>query len=234
MVPLVITHDCVCWWRGKAACRFWAGQYAWVSAPIARFLFAQHFAHYFMKGHDMSTSFAHAIERITPPASEPVTLAEAKNYLRVEHANDDAMIALMITAAREAAEAYLGTSFITQRWKMTLENELPCIVPLRFGLAQSIVSIVEKTEVGGSTTIDPAGYRLSIDKRAAHVLSSRIGFRFEITYDAGYGASAALMPGLIRQGVLQHVATMYEVREMSSPIPAMALQAYHPYKEISL
>ncbi|MFZ4124566.1 MAG: head-tail connector protein [Rickettsiales bacterium] len=182
----------------------------------------------------MSTYIAHAIERITPPASEPVTLAEAKNYLRVEHTADDALIGLMITAARESAEAYLGTSFITQRWKMTVEDGLPERVTLRYGLVQGIVSIVEKTEAGGSTTLDASAYRLSIDKRAVHILSPRTGFRFEITYDAGYGATASLIPGLIRQGVLQHVAAMYEQREMSVPMPAMALQAYHPYKEISL
>ncbi len=182
----------------------------------------------------MSTSLAHAIERITPPASEPVTLAETKTYLRVEHANDDAMIGLMITAAREAAETYLGTSFITQRWKMTVEHQLAEMIPLHFGLVQSIVSIVEKTEEGDSTTLDAAGYRLSIDKRAVHIIAPRSGFRFEITYDAGYGATASLIPGLIRQGLLQHVAAMYERREVSAPIPAMALQAYHPYKEINL
>lgn len=182
----------------------------------------------------MSTLPAHATQRITPPASEPVTLAEAKNYLRVEHTTDDALIALMITAARESAEAYLGTSFITQRWKVTLEYKLPERITLRYGLVQSIVSIVEITEAGSSTTLDASGYRLSIDKRAVHILSSRTGFRFEITYDAGYGATASLIPGLIRQGILQHIAAMYEQREISMPIPATALQAYHPYKEINL
>ena len=181
----------------------------------------------------MST-LAHAIERITPPANEPVTLSEMKNYLRVDHDNDDAMIALMITGARESAEAYLGTSFITQRWKMTLEDALPDIVPLRFGLVQTIISIEAIDEAGDATPLSTDAYRLSIDKRAVHILSPRSGFRFEITYDAGYGSTAGLMPGLIRQGILQHVAAMYEQREMGAPIPTMALQAYHPYKEISL
>lgn len=181
----------------------------------------------------MST-FAHAIERITPPANEPVSLSEVKNYLRVGHDQDDEIIALMVTGAREAAEAYLGTSFITQRWKMTLEDALPDIVPLRFGLVQAIVSIETLDEAGDATALSVDAYRLSMDKRAVHVLSPRSGFRFEITYDAGYGATAGLMPGLIRQGILQHVAVMYEQREIGAPMPTMALQAYHPYKEISL
>jgi len=181
----------------------------------------------------MST-LAHTIERITPPATEPVTLSEVKNYLRVEHDQDDGMIGLMIIGAREAAEAYLGTSFITQRWKMTLEHALPDIVPLRFGLVQAVISIEVFDEVGDATALSVDAYRLSIDRRAVHILSPRSGFRFEITYDAGYGSTAGLMPGLIRQGILQHVAAMYEQREIGAPIPTLALQAYHPYKEISL
>lgn len=215
--------------------RFCAGERVHTNNAIAHYLISANRAHidYIQKGSSMN-HIAHAIERITPPASEPVTVSEAKNYLRVEHANDDALIALMITGAREAAEAYLGTSFITQRWKMTIENALPSIVPLRFGLVQSIVSVVAIDEEDNSDTISETGYRLAIDKRGLHIFAPRTGFRFEITYDAGYGASASLMPGLIRQGILQHVAAMYEQREMSAPMPAMALQAYHPYKEISL
>jgi uncharacterized phiE125 gp8 family phage protein len=42
---------------------------------------------------------------IEPPASEPLSLAEAKNYLRVQHDADDALIAAMISAARMQAES---------------------------------------------------------------------------------------------------------------------------------
>lgn len=238
MMPMVLQRDAMCWWRGKGLVRFHAGQRVWVPMAIARSLMgmrsADHDYHHSKKGYLMSSIIAHAIERIAPPESEPVSLSDAKHYLRVEHAEDDAMIGLMITAAREAAEAYLGTSFITQRWKMTLEHVLPDMVPLRFGLVQAIVSIVLRDEQGDGETLGVEGYRLSIDKRSVIVLSPRSGFRFEITYDAGYGSAPALIPGLIRQGILQHVAAMYEHRDLSVVMPAMALQAYHPYKEINL
>jgi len=40
----------------------------------------------------------------TAPASEPITLAEAKLYLRVDTTADDALITALITAARETVE----------------------------------------------------------------------------------------------------------------------------------
>ncbi len=36
---------------------------------------------------------------IEAPASEPISLIEAKNYLRVDHSADDALIASQISAA---------------------------------------------------------------------------------------------------------------------------------------
>jgi uncharacterized phiE125 gp8 family phage protein len=37
---------------------------------------------------------------LTPPAVEPISLDEAKAYLRVEHAADDDVIAALIAGAR--------------------------------------------------------------------------------------------------------------------------------------
>src|ERR1035441_1232289 len=44
------------------------------------------------------------VQTTTPPAVEPVTLAEAKLHLRVMFADDDAMITSLITSARRLCE----------------------------------------------------------------------------------------------------------------------------------
>ena len=45
------------------------------------------------------------IRQLTPPESEPVTLEQAKGFVRVDTDADDALLSLLITAARQEAEA---------------------------------------------------------------------------------------------------------------------------------
>ena len=61
-------------------------------------------------------------ELIDPPATEPVTVAEAKAHARIDIDDDDAMVAALITAARQWVEDTTGRCLITQQWKLTLDN----------------------------------------------------------------------------------------------------------------
>ena len=58
------------------------------------------------------------------PSIEPVALADAKNYLRLDSdlTADDTLITMLISAARLYAESYTGRSFITQKWQLTLDS----------------------------------------------------------------------------------------------------------------
>lgn len=62
---------------------------------------------------------------VTPPASEPITLAEAKAHMRIDGTDDDTYIDVLITAARVLAEDYTKRSFINTTWKMFLDK-WPC------------------------------------------------------------------------------------------------------------
>ena len=57
----------------------------------------------------------------TQPSVEPITTAEAKTHLRVEHSSDDTFIDTLITAARRACERYCGAQFCTATYSWKLD-----------------------------------------------------------------------------------------------------------------
>lgn len=65
-----------------------------------------------------------ALMLVTSPAREPMTLAEAKDHLRVDGADDDALISELISAARRQAEESTRRALITQTWRLFLDRWL--------------------------------------------------------------------------------------------------------------
>jgi uncharacterized phiE125 gp8 family phage protein len=59
---------------------------------------------------------------LTAPAVEPVPLDEAKAYLRVEHSDDDDVIAALIAGSRIHVEAQTRRALITQSWRISADN----------------------------------------------------------------------------------------------------------------
>jgi uncharacterized phiE125 gp8 family phage protein len=65
---------------------------------------------------------------VTPPASDPLSLAEAKAHLRVTSADEDGLIAGYILAAREFVENATHLRLITQTLDYTLDDGWPCVI----------------------------------------------------------------------------------------------------------
>lgn len=93
---------------------------------------------------------------ITAPADEPVTLAEAKSHLRLEHALDDAAVTAAITAARQWVEEVCWRGLVTQTWER-VESAFPADSSLaleRQGLELPMGNLVSVTSL---KYIDPDG-----------------------------------------------------------------------------
>lgn len=66
-----------------------------------------------------------ALRLITPPAIQPVTLTEAKNHLRVDSAEEDSTISLMIDIATghvDGPNGFLGRALVDQTWELVVDN----------------------------------------------------------------------------------------------------------------
>lgn len=51
---------------------------------------------------------------VTPPALEPVTIADARAFLRISTESEDDILGRLITTARELVEAETGLALIDQ------------------------------------------------------------------------------------------------------------------------
>ncbi|CAN5208552.1 head-tail connector protein [soil metagenome] len=56
-----------------------------------------------------------------PPVAEPVTLAEAKAYLRLSGTEEDALVTALIAAARQHVERATGLALMAQGWSHFLD-----------------------------------------------------------------------------------------------------------------
>lgn len=65
------------------------------------------------------------VTELTQPPVEPVSLAEAKAHLKVEHDEEDALIGGLIAAARVWAESFTRRCFVQRQLRLTLDA-FPC------------------------------------------------------------------------------------------------------------
>jgi uncharacterized phiE125 gp8 family phage protein len=65
---------------------------------------------------------------VTPPAADPLSLAEAKAHLRVTSSDEDGLIAGYILAAREYVENDTHLRLITQTLDYTIDDGWPCVI----------------------------------------------------------------------------------------------------------
>jgi uncharacterized phiE125 gp8 family phage protein len=181
---------------------------------------------------------------ITPPASEPLSLAEAKLFLRVDHTTEDSVIALLIAAAREAVEAACGRALITRRVRESLDiwrRDAVNGAVLGLGPVTSVVAVRLLADNGAQSIIDPGRYRLEgAGDRPRLVFAAglpatlRSAGGIEIEYDAGFAASAAVLPVALRVATLQVVASLYEARQGGAALPEGAYALTRPFAPVRL
>ena len=62
-----------------------------------------------------------AIKLKLAPATEPLTLSDAKAFLKVSGSTEDVVISSLISAVRQTCEAWTGRVLVTQTWTLWLD-----------------------------------------------------------------------------------------------------------------
>lgn len=179
------------------------------------------------------------ITTITPPASEPVSLAEAKLFLRVDQDVEDDLIETLIAAARAAVEAGCGRALITRRVREQLDiwsRDAVGGAVLGIGPVSDVIAVRLLADNGSQSVIDPERYRLEGSRDRPRLVFAvgvpatlRSAGGVEIDYDAGFAEDAADLPIALRLATLQIVAALYEARQGQAVVPEAARALMRPY-----
>jgi uncharacterized phiE125 gp8 family phage protein len=166
------------------------------------------------------------LKLVTPPAAEPLTLAEAKAHLRVDSASEDDLITGLIKAAREWCEEYQNRAYITQTWDLCLDAfpESPSYLPKP--PLQSIASFKYYDKEGtehvfdaADYVVDTAGFKgrisLAYGKSWPSVTLQPMN-GVVIQFVAGYGDAVTDVPERIRSAIKLLIGHLYENREATS------------------
>ncbi|HUW31461.1 MAG TPA: head-tail connector protein [Planctomycetota bacterium] len=123
----------------------------------------------------------------TPPAAEPMYLDDAKLYLRVDHTDDDTLIAALIAAARQYAEDVTARAVVCQTRKLYLDN-WPSVIVLPGPPAIEVSSIQYYDLDGSLQTLDTSLYDVDTDSTPG-----RITVGYGDTWPAVYSIEKAIV-----------------------------------------
>ena len=172
------------------------------------------------------------------PATEPITLEEAKEHLRVDFSEEDDYINTLIKTARKYCESYTNKYFITQTWRQNLDF-FPRVIDLKVNPVISLTSLkyYDTTETQQTITDDSDNFQKdflddvgSIHEGLVNAFPS-VGNTInpiEIITVCGYG-DASDVPNDIKHAMKILISHLYENREgVNVVVGGLAMQINLP------
>jgi|TARA_R110001599_G_scaffold258577_1_gene458811 hypothetical protein len=175
----------------------------------------------------------------TPPVQEPVSLQEAKEYLRVDDSTDERIVRPFIETARRVAEEHLGRTLMTTTYSLFVDGYDELADPLWEGTRtgpylnyyknyinlpkcpiQSVTSVSTFDDSDNETTMAASRYYVDNVREPSRIVlrqgetfptALRVANAIKVVYVAGY-SNAYAVPEPVRMGMLQHIAFLYEHR----------------------
>jgi uncharacterized phiE125 gp8 family phage protein len=185
----------------------------------------------------------------SPPAAEPVTVADAKAHMRIDTDAEDVLIGSLLLTSRLHIETALSLALITQSWTMTLDRwpaarqlDLP-LAPLR-----SVDEVRVNDARGDPTEVPEQNYLVDLASRpprliwnnCAPPLPGPAANGIEIDLTAGFGDTADSVPAPLKHAILMLTAHWYEHRDpqeigtAGARIPDAVGDLINPFRTIRL
>jgi uncharacterized phiE125 gp8 family phage protein len=162
-----------------------------------------------------------------------LSLSETKTFLRVDTSDDDDTITRIIKTATGQCELYIGKSLITKKYKLSLYGKAENFILLPYGPVQSIDSVKKVDEEANEEVVSSDNYHLDAESNKIILGGNLYGYKIEVIYISGYGV-ASDVPDDIKQGLLMHIAKMYDDRNGYSSIPQASIYIYNRYRSVKI
>ena len=161
---------------------------------------------------------------ITESSTYPITVAEVKEFARIDGNEEDDFLLSIIQSITKLTETYLSRSLITQTIKLIMDewnlNEIELPMPPLI----SVTNIVTVDESDVETVYSSDNYYVITESIPGRIVikngctsptnTERYYGGYKITYQAGYG-TAENVPKQIRLAMLQWATMIYEKRSMT-------------------
>lgn len=159
------------------------------------------------------------------PTSEPVSVVDARSFLKIDGTDDDTLISSIVQTSREWVEQKTGRSLITQTRVLNLDY-FPCgdTIELPNGKVQSITTIKYYDNNDAQQTLSASDYWTDLSSKSARIkiknywpaTNKRLN-AVEITYVSGYGTSDDV-PRPLCSAIMLLIGHLYEHREENSSV----------------
>lgn len=171
------------------------------------------------------------------PGDAPVSLNEARGWLRLGATIDDAVVAGLVRAATNICEAFIG------QWLVIRAAEE--VLPLKNGVVQlgarPVVGIDAVTLLlpgGDEAVLGDGDYRTMVGRDGTArvtVADPRGAARVRVAYRAGIAEGANGIPEAIRQGIVRMTQHLHEARDGAGAAPPAAIAAlWQPWRRLTL
>ncbi len=176
----------------------------------------------------------------------PITLAQVKSHLRLEHADEDEYLGFLIQGATESVQHHMGRSLMMQTWQKVYYQEqsysnqiskqpiLPNLVSLPSPPFVKITQMMGCKK--GEVPQEIKHYRVKFRGDLAVVEIDQAFVKVDIIYEAGYGDRPEDIPADIKQVILQMVGLFYQKRQSfllaDEPYLASLMQPYRILRQV--
>ena len=156
----------------------------------------------------------------TPPSNEPISLEEARAYLRLSLNQEESFLHTLIATARAYVENMTGRALLKQKWLMQIKPPYPSFSPLvkwegkdlEIELPYPPLLEVEIAQVAKKDI------PFMTEENKVRLSPSLWNKTISITYWAGYGETGASLPPDLKMAVLMATRFFYDNQKVDTAL----------------